>query len=162
MRERENLDKAISFHQKGASTYSLWADMWAQNVWQWLLLTSPWCSCTYPLCEISQGQRFTNSLNWLIGLGYGLGHMVWQAIFRDNGSVQESGKRNRNSLNNASHLWWQPEELKKWSFFWHYEEVGFKWKAEHQLYKTMKQLQKDKRQGRRGELGSKRNREDQF
>jgi hypothetical protein len=40
----------------------------------------------------------------------GLGYMVSWAIFTDNGAVQES-RRNRNPLNNASHLRWQPEEF---------------------------------------------------
>jgi hypothetical protein len=44
-------------------------------------------------------------------LGYELGHMVWWAIFMSNGAVQECGRRNRNPLNNASHLRLQTEEF---------------------------------------------------
>jgi hypothetical protein len=55
---------------------------------------SPW------ICPV---QRFTIFLDWLKGLGDGLGHVIWQAIFEGNGTIQESG-RNRNPLNNASDL----------------------------------------------------------
>jgi hypothetical protein len=44
-------------------------------------------------------------------LGDGFGHVIWRAIFAGNEAVQESGRRNKNSLNNACHLRWRPEEF---------------------------------------------------
>jgi hypothetical protein len=57
-------------------------------------------------------QRFTISFNCLKDLVDELGHTIWQAIFTGNGSVQESRRRNRNTLNSTSHLRWQPEYFK--------------------------------------------------
>jgi hypothetical protein len=45
----------------------------------------PWCSCICPSPGICPGQRFTVFLDWLKGLGDGLGHGIWQAIFAGNG-----------------------------------------------------------------------------
>jgi hypothetical protein len=92
-----------------ACTHCSWSDMWVQNGWQWLLLIS-WRGCACFLPGICPGQRFTIFLNWLKGLGDGLGHVIWWAIFMGNGTVQESG-RNRNPLNNASHLRWRSKEF---------------------------------------------------
>jgi hypothetical protein len=70
----------------------------------------PWCICTCPSPRICPVQRFTVFPDWLKGLGDGLEHIIWWAIFVGNGTMQESG-RNRNPLNNTSHLRWQPEEF---------------------------------------------------
>jgi hypothetical protein len=40
----------------------------------------PWRSCTCPSPGICPGQRFAVSLDWLKGLGDGLGHTVWWAM----------------------------------------------------------------------------------
>jgi hypothetical protein len=61
--ERENLDKAISFDQKGASMYSL--HKMANSGFS----LYSWCSCICLLLGICPGQRLTVSLNWLKGLG---------------------------------------------------------------------------------------------
>jgi hypothetical protein len=59
-----------------------------------------------PSPGICPGQRFTIFLDWLKGLGDGLGHTIWWVIFMGKEAVQESGRRNSNLLNNASHLKW--------------------------------------------------------
>jgi hypothetical protein len=64
----------------------------------------PWYSCTCSSPGICSGQRFTIFPDWLKGLGYRLGHVIWKAIFMSDGAVPESGRRNKNPLNNASHL----------------------------------------------------------
>jgi hypothetical protein len=78
--ETENLEKAISLDQEGASMCSLpLSNIQAQNCWQWLLLISLMQSYL-PLTWDLSSQRFTVFPNWLKGLGGGLGHAVWQAM----------------------------------------------------------------------------------
>jgi hypothetical protein len=101
----------VSFDQKGTGMYSL--QLSGHVTTKWLTEASPisLTQCTCPLPGICPGQRFTIFLDWLKALGGGLGHAIWRTIFVGNGVVQESGRRNRNSLNNASHLRWWPEEF---------------------------------------------------
>jgi hypothetical protein len=93
----ENLDKAISFVQKGTSMYLLQLSRHAST--KWLTVAPPYIadSCTCPSPGICPGQMFTIFPNWLKGLRDGFQHIIWQAIFMGNGTVQESG-RNRNPL----------------------------------------------------------------
>jgi hypothetical protein len=70
-----------------------------------------WCTCTCPSPGICLGQKFTIPLDWLKGLGDGLGYVIWQTIFMGNRTVQEGRRRNKNPLNNLSHLRWWPEEF---------------------------------------------------
>jgi hypothetical protein len=59
-----------------------------------------------PSWDLSRSKVYNISLDWLKDLGDGLGHKVWQAVFEGNGAIQESERRNRSPLNNASHLRW--------------------------------------------------------
>jgi hypothetical protein len=93
-----------------ASTHSSWADTWAQHGRQWLLLISL-TQLYLPLAWDFSRSKVPNLSDWLKVLGDGLGHIVWPAIFLGNGAVQESGRRNRNPLNNPSHLRWQHEKV---------------------------------------------------
>jgi hypothetical protein len=78
--ETENLDKAISLDQEGASMCSLpLSNTQAQNGQQWLLLISLMLSYLPLTCDLSS-QRFTVFPDWLKGLGDGLGHAVWWAM----------------------------------------------------------------------------------
>jgi hypothetical protein len=112
MRDRENLDKEISFDQKGASMYSL---QLSRQSTKWPTVASLYIpDAVVPALRlgfVQVNQRFTISLDWLKGLGDGLGHVIWWAIFMGNRTVQESGRRNRNPLNNASHIRWRREEF---------------------------------------------------
>jgi hypothetical protein len=107
---RENLDKAISFDQKGTSTYSLQLSRHVST--KWLTVASPYIpDAAVPAPYLGFVQVKGSQSFLLKGLGDGLGHTNCWAIFLGNGAVQESGRRNRNPLNNASHLRWQPEEF---------------------------------------------------
>jgi hypothetical protein len=66
----------------------------------------PWHSCTCPSPGNFPGQRFTISLNWLKGLGNGLGYAVWQAM-----ELYRNWKKRQGPFKHASHLRWQPEEF---------------------------------------------------
>jgi hypothetical protein len=99
--ETENLDKAISFDKKGASIYSLQLSRHMST--KWLLMSL--MQLYLPSPGICPSQRFTVCLNCLKVLGDRVGHVIWRAIFMGKGTVQES-IRNRNPLNNTSHLRW--------------------------------------------------------
>jgi hypothetical protein len=51
----------------------------------------PWCSCTCPLPGICPHQRVTTFLDWLKGLGDGLGYTVWQAMGLYKNPEEETG-----------------------------------------------------------------------
>jgi hypothetical protein len=76
----ENIDKAISLDQEGASMCSLPLSKHAST--EWLTVASPCIPDAVILAPpgICPGQRFTVFPNWLKGLGDGLGHTVWQAM----------------------------------------------------------------------------------
>jgi hypothetical protein len=78
--ETENLDKAISFDQEGASLCSLLLSKHAST--KWLTVGPPYFPDAVVLASrgICPGQRFTIFPYWLKDLGDGLGHTVWRAM----------------------------------------------------------------------------------
>jgi hypothetical protein len=76
--ETENLDKAISLYQEGASMCSLQLSKHA-NTKRWLLLISLMQSCLPLTWDLSRSKVHTLP-RWLKGLGDGLGHIVWWAM----------------------------------------------------------------------------------
>jgi hypothetical protein len=74
IQETENLDKAISLDQEGASMCSLSLSEHAST--KWLTLAPLYI----PSPGICPGQRFTVFPDWLKGLENGLGHAVWWAM----------------------------------------------------------------------------------
>jgi hypothetical protein len=78
--ETENLDKAISLDQEGASTCSLPLSKPVST--KWLTVAPPYIpDAVVPASPgICPGQRFTVFPDWLKGLGDGLGHAVWWAM----------------------------------------------------------------------------------
>jgi hypothetical protein len=82
IRDRENLDRAISFDQKSASTYSLKLSRHMST--KWLTVASPHIpDAVIPAPHLGFVQvRGSQSVSdWLKGLGNGLGHIIWWAIF---------------------------------------------------------------------------------
>jgi hypothetical protein len=78
--ETENLDKAISLHQEGASMCSLQLSKHAST--KWPTMAPPYIPdavvpAPYLICP---GQRFTIFPDWPKGLGDGLGYTLWQAM----------------------------------------------------------------------------------
>jgi hypothetical protein len=93
--ETENLDKAISLNQEGASMCSLpLSNMQAQNGWQWLLLIS--LTQLYLPLTWDWSRSKVHSLSWLAKR---LGGWVRAYSLAGNGVVQESGRRSKDPLN---------------------------------------------------------------
>jgi hypothetical protein len=89
--ETENLDKAISLDQEGASMCSLpISNMQAQDGWQWLLFISLTLSYLPLTWDLSRSK--VHSLSWLA-------KRLRACSLVGNGAVQESRRRSKDSLN---------------------------------------------------------------
>jgi hypothetical protein len=75
-RETENLDKAVSFDQKDASTNSLQLSRHVST--KWLTVASPYIpDVVVPAPHLGLSRsKVTICLDWLRGLGDGLGHAM--------------------------------------------------------------------------------------
>jgi hypothetical protein len=102
--ETENLDKAISLNQEGASMCSLLLSKHAST--KWLMVAPPYIpDAVCPSPGICPGQRFTIFPDRLKALGDELGHTVGRQ-WSHTGIWKEQGP-----LKHASHLRWRPEEF---------------------------------------------------
>jgi hypothetical protein len=95
MRNKENLDKAISFDQKGESMYSL--QLSGQVSTQWLTVASPYIPDTVVPALTWDLSR--SKVHNLPQLAKRLGGWIRAYSLASNGAIQESRRRNRNPLN---------------------------------------------------------------
>jgi hypothetical protein len=76
IQETENFDKAISLDQEGTSMCSLQLSKHTST--KWLTVAPP--SIPDTVVSATHLGRYTISLDWLKGLGDGLGNIVWQPV----------------------------------------------------------------------------------